>query len=222
MHFLDDDWDLQSFVPATRPVDGSHTASNLAEHIQSIAEKFGIRDKIVAVVHDEAANIVAATRQLSDSMEPQVCSAHMLQTCLRHAFASSKPVTKLLAEARKIATYFHHSALATSHLAARQTAAHQQPLAVMQDVATRWNSSFYMLKRLLELKLHIIAVLADPALTPKAEHRALSLKEKRWSIAEELMKILQPAEKATALLSGQQYLTVFVCVASCNVSLWSG
>eukprot|EP00117_Sycon_ciliatum_P035082 scpid56897/ scgid26660/ len=65
-----------------------------------------------------------------------------------------------------------------------------------------------MLKRLLHLKMHVTAVLADPALTPKPEHRALLLKEKRWAVAKELVTILKPAEKATALLSGQKYLTV--------------
>ena len=196
VHFLDANWDLQSFVLATRPIDGSHTAANIADHVQSIAVEFGIEEKIVAIVHDEAANMVAASRRL-DGMESQVCAAHMLQTCLRHAFASSKPIQNLLAEARKVATHFHHSALATGNLVARQTAANQNPLKLVQDVPTRWNSSYYMLKRLLELKLHVIAVLADPALTPKAEHRALLLKEKRWSIAEDLMRILRPAEKAT-------------------------
>ena len=77
--------------------------------------EFGIEEKIVAIVHDEAANMVAASRRL-DGMESQVCAAHMLQTCLRHAFASSKPIQKLLAEARKVATHFHHSALATGNL----------------------------------------------------------------------------------------------------------
>ena len=87
-------------------------------------------------------------------------------------------------------------------------------LQVIQDVPTRWNSSFYMLQRLVALKVHITAVLVDSVLTPSESHRALLLKQKYWSLAEELVKVLGPAEKATSLLSGQQYVT-----ASCTLPI---
>ena len=50
-------------------MNGSHTASNIAEHIRSIAAEFGIADKVTAMVHDEAANMVAAGQQLDKSSE---------------------------------------------------------------------------------------------------------------------------------------------------------
>ena len=54
--------------------------------------------------------------------------------------------------------------------------------------------------------MSVSAVLTDPVLTPKSDHRALLLKEKRWALAEELVSALRPYEKATSVLSGQQYL----------------
>ena len=210
VHFLNNSWELQSFVLATRPMDGSHTAANIAEHIRSIADEYGIADKITAVVHDEAANMVVAGRLLDWSSE--VCAAHRLQTCLRHAFDDSKPIKKLLAEARKVVAHFHHSCIATQHLLEKQKVHKPEgnPKKLVQDVPTRWNSSYYMLQRLVELKVSVSAVLTDPVLTPKSEHRALLLKEKRWALAEELVSALQLYEKATnvTVLSGQQYLTI--------------
>eukprot|EP00117_Sycon_ciliatum_P033640 scpid109614/ scgid25850/ len=68
---------------------------SVAEHIKSIAAEFGIADKVTAIVHDEAANMVAAGRKLDWSSE--ICAAHRLQTCLRHAFDDAAPTKKLLA-----------------------------------------------------------------------------------------------------------------------------
>ena len=231
VHWLDSNWQFKSFVLATRPLDGRHTADNLAKQFCSIMDEFKLTEKVAAIVHDEAANMVAASRlikeQLGTSCRSVACAAHMLQTCLRHTLDSSKPVQKLLADGRRLVSFFHHSSHASDNLNAAQLSYAkdnninmQQPLRVIQDVSTRWNSTYYMLKRLLDLRIHITAVLVDQAKTPKAEHRALLLKDKRWCTAEKVARILDPAEKATALLSGQQYLTAS-CVLPVMMSLKS-
>ena len=149
--------------------------------------------------------------------ESDVCAAHMLQTYLRHSFDSLQQIQKLLSQARKLVGHFHYSGLATEALCARQvihcnpsssSEVEQRPVKVIQDVSTRWNSIFYMLQRLVRLKLPIMAVLEDDSVTPKPEHRALLLKDKMWTLAEDLVRVLTPAERAPALLGGQTYVTV--------------
>ena len=53
-----------------------------------------------------------------------------------------------------------------------------------------------------------MAVLEDDTVTPKPKHRALLLKDKMWVLAEDLVKVLNPAERATTLLGGQNYVSV--------------
>ena len=86
VHFLSSEWKLRSFVLATRPLDGRHTADNLAKQFTEIVTEFGIAGKVIAVVHDEVPNMVAASRMLTEKLGVQgvVCAAHRLQTCLRH------------------------------------------------------------------------------------------------------------------------------------------
>ena len=62
-----------------------------------------------------------------------------------------------------------------------------------------------MLQCIVRLKL---PVLEDDSVTPKPEHRALLLKDKMWILAEDLVKVLTPTERATALLGSHNYVTV--------------
>ena len=219
-HFIDGNWSLQSYVLATRMFDGRHTAENVKEHLCTVVKEFVSLKKVSCVVHDEAANMVAAGRQLHEEIncESTLCAAHMLQTCFRHSFDSSQQIQKLLTRARRLVRHFHHSMLATEALYSHQltqsndrsstSTIEQKAVKVIQDVSTRWNSIYYMLQRLVGLKLPIMAALEDESVTPKPEHRALLLKDKMWALADDLVQVLNPAERATALLGAQSYVTL--------------
>ena len=65
-----------------------------------------------------------------------------------------------------------------------------------------------MLQWLVRLNLPINAVFEDELVTPKPEHHALLLKDKMWVLADDLAQVLSPAERATALLFAQSYVTI--------------
>ena len=144
-------------------------------------------------------HMVAARRQLDEEIncESTACAAHMLQTCLRHSYDSSQQIQKLLTRARKLVGHFHHSTLATEALYLHQltqsndrsstSTIEQKAVKVIQDISTQWNSIYYMLQRLVQLKLPIIAVLEDELVTPKPEHCALLLKDKMWALTDDLV-----------------------------------
>ena len=78
---------------------------------------------------------------------------------------------------------------------------------VIQDCPTRWNSTFYMLQRLVELRWPLTAVLADERVT-KPIYRNLDLKSEQWNLAEELVKVLHPIELATTFLSYEENVSI--------------
>ena len=78
---------------------------------------------------------------------------------------------------------------------------------LIQDVSVRWNSSYYMISRLLEQRWPVTATLSDPEVTQRAKH-FLDLKAEQWSLLEELEQALKPFECATVYLSGGSYVTL--------------
>lgn len=77
-----------------------------------------------------------------------------------------------------------------------QTQMRLDTLKLIQDVRTRWNSTFYMLERLLKLKVPLSATL--PLLDSPQEN----LTANEWLLVEDMVVILHPVEMVTKV--GQQ------------------
>ena len=77
---------------------------------------------VVATVHDEAANMVAAGRLLNEEIGwvSETCAAHRLQAAISHAINDVNAVDDLLSRARKLVGHFQHSAKAKEALTERQ------------------------------------------------------------------------------------------------------
>uniref|UniRef100_A0A8C4YW19 HAT C-terminal dimerisation domain-containing protein n=1 Tax=Gadus morhua TaxID=8049 RepID=A0A8C4YW19_GADMO len=203
---------MVSFVLCTKPLEDRHTAENIARWIEEVAEKFdfSLLDDVLAIVHDNAANVLKALRILEErqGVASLRCAGHTTQLIVNHAL-KEPCINKALGAARSLAGYFHSSDVATLKLKLKQeqmgTAQHK----LTQDVAVRWNSSYYMIKRLLEQRWPVTATLSDPEVTNAAKHY-LDMKPDQWSLLEELQQALEPFEQATVYLSGEAYVTVSV------------
>ncbi|XP_018375581.1 PREDICTED: zinc finger BED domain-containing protein 4-like [Trachymyrmex cornetzi] len=85
------------------------------------------------------------------------CTVHQIQLCVRAGIESEDYLLKII-EKNKIATHFNHSILAQDKLRKIQTQRlNQSSLAVIQDCPTRWNSTYYMMERLLKIKDSIVS-----------------------------------------------------------------
>ena len=145
---------------------GSHTGVRIAEQIEGAVRKFDIESgKVARVTHNQAANVNLAGEILWEELawENVSCSAHRLQLAIKGALEGhQRHLDRLLAKCRSLVGHFKHSALATSILDEKQRQLGiKQPLHVVQACATRWNSTFYMLHRLLQLKSPLVLMLAD-------------------------------------------------------------
>ncbi|GAA6106532.1 zinc finger BED domain-containing protein 1 [Tachysurus ichikawai] len=68
-HFINEDWELTSYNLTTMSLEDRHTAENIANWVEKAAEKFEISmANVIVVVHDNAANVVAALRILEEKV----------------------------------------------------------------------------------------------------------------------------------------------------------
>ena len=59
-HLIDGDWELKSYLLETFDFCLDYTAANISMELHRVVESWNIQDKVICVVTDNAANMVAA------------------------------------------------------------------------------------------------------------------------------------------------------------------
>ncbi|KAL7876928.1 hypothetical protein SRHO_G00035710 [Serrasalmus rhombeus] len=135
--------------------------------------------------------MMAAARQLPFQHMP--CVAHILQRSVTVCLDSCG-FNDVLAKCRKIVGHFRHK----GHL-------DQENEPLIQDVSTRWNSTLFMIRRLLKNKEAVKATL------DKQRHKLVLLSAAEWTELEKLAAILEPCRHVTDLLGGETYVSCSAC-----------
>ena len=102
------------------PLEEKHTAMNIASWIETAIEKFGIpriRSRIKVVVHDNAANVVAALKLMEErhGISSIRCAGHTLQLVVNQALKNPQ-INKSIGAARCLVEHFKKSEMASSKL----------------------------------------------------------------------------------------------------------
>lgn len=120
--------------------------------------------------------------------------AHTLQLAVHDGVLSQRSVSDCAAIGRKIVGHFCHSQLATSRLRDIQQELGMKTKMLQQDVATRWNSTFYMMKSLLGQKRALGVYGADHELPA-------CFSAHQWGLVENMTTLLTPFEQLTGEIS---------------------
>ena len=89
------------------------------------------------------------------------CAGHTLQLCVNAELKVNRSVDQAIAVACCLVPHFRKSKPSMRALKGRQTDIRTPRHCLIQDVSTRWNSTFFMIERLLEQRWPVTAVLAD-------------------------------------------------------------
>ncbi|XP_053556003.1 zinc finger BED domain-containing protein 4-like [Bombina bombina] len=195
-HYIDDNFKLLSSLLDCFSFTDRHTADNMAAELKNICEEWGITNKVVACVSDNASNIKAAIRQAG--WNHVACFAHTLNLIVSE---SLKHIQETVTKVKSVVESVNRSTVATERLKATQKQMGLEELKLKQDVVTRWNSTYYMLNRFSDQKEAIIGTpaLVNPSLP------TLTLDE--WEIIKEACEILKPFEEVTVEISADRYVT---------------
>ena len=114
-----------------------------------------------------------------------------------------------MATAKRLVGYFSHSALATQALHDHQRKIGvNRPLSLIQDVATRWNSTFLMVERLLKLRVSIYGVLYQDGIISSSDRAQFDLKDSVWKLLEDMLVVLEQFKEATEIFSSASKPTI--------------
>ena len=136
--------------------------------------------------------------------------ADSLKNAVKHSI-DKQSIQKILAKCRRLVGHFKHSALASDGLIKKQkTLGFKKSLCVVQEVAKRWNNTFYMMQRLVQLKQPIHLYLKDTI--TKVEMKSYILSDHQWSIMKSILSLLEGVDQVTTALSGERYSTLSWCL----------
>lgn len=193
-HWLDEEFGLQHRVLQMSHFRGPHTADNIRSVLSDLSVNWDIDTRIHLVLRDNGPNVVKA---INDSQYVgKGCYIHTMQLAVK-ASLKEQNVIDVIASVRKIVGHFNHSAAAQEKLTQIQKELKLPEHKLVQDVTTRWNSTFYMINRLIEQKRAISLYITDNPSTANLQQ----LTERQWEILRECITLLKPFEEVTKITS---------------------
>ena len=193
VHWLTEIFERKEAVLHVHPLPGSHSGEMLCREYDAMLSKWKINNEQVhLIVRDNASNMVKA---MSDGdFEDLGCFAHTLQLIINAGIFSQRAVTDLLAICRQIVGHFKRSPLAYDQLKSIQDRLQLKQHRLKQDVASRWNSTLYMLQVITEQKMALAAYT-----TEYGDVRQLT--NSQLDLAGKVVKVLGCVEQITKSIS---------------------
>lgn len=194
-HWVSEDYEYKHVVLHCKHFPGAHTGDNIKEIFLEMLGMWGIDLPTVhVVVRDNGKNIVKGCKEAN--MPSVSCFIHTLQLVVNDGIATQRAVTDLIAVSRKIVGHFNHSPAACAKLKDIQKELGVDIKKLIQDVTTRWNSTFYMLERLVEQKRVINLFLSENEVGT-----ITTLTSNQWNLITTLLNLLRPFEEITRQMS---------------------
>ncbi|KAL3977095.1 protein phosphatase 1L [Sarotherodon galilaeus] len=195
-HFVDESSTINTVVLGVQYFPNAHTAENIAQVKGSLMTEWAITDKVTCLVTDGAANMGACARELR--LKHAIYIAHTLNLVVKKALDQTPEVSDIRAKSKKIVGYFRSSTTAKERLSVVQEQLRKPQLKLIQEVETRWNSTYNMLQRLFEQREPVGAALAS--LTTDIP----PVSSEEFGIISECVVVLAPFNDATTELSQEK------------------
>ena len=182
------------FVLGCSQFEVAHTSAHILKEVKRQELSWGV--KFSGITTDNAANVAKA---MSEGEYLNIrCTSHTLNLVVKKALEdSSEAVRNVVKEARGIVAAFNRSPKNAELLRVHQRQHGTQVHELIQDMPVRWNSTFYMLERLIMLKSTINFL----SLTNNV---CKTLSHDEWNIAAEMVEVLGVFDLATRELSSER------------------
>ncbi|GES85576.1 zinc finger BED domain-containing protein RICESLEEPER 2-like [Rhizophagus clarus] len=209
LHYINSDWKLCNFLLDIIPFNISHTGINISNEIMRVLQEFNISNRIIALTTDNESAMVVCGREIASSFDNEFsmmtfshyrCAGHVLNLGVKQGL---KLVDAAVIKVRKLSKTIKKSTRINNALKQFCELKKIHHLKPILDIEIRWNSTYYMLKRFVELEPALNLLAADDELI-----KSLCPINSEWTAIKDTISLLEPLEKATRYLSGISYPTM--------------
>jgi hypothetical protein len=169
IHYIDQNWVLRRFLLDIIPFKVRHTGINMAAAITNVLNEFNLAGKALALTTDNESAMLVCGRKLSEEFEKELnnltfshyrCSAHILNLAVKQGM---EIVDQEIVEVRQLMSKIKNSVLLCDELRELCVIEKLEYLRPEIDIETRWNSTYYMLRKLqrMETALKMLAAKHD-------------------------------------------------------------
>lgn len=169
----------------------SHTAINILNFLTQVFKEWEIENSVVGIVRDNGADITAALN--ISKYEAYPCVAHTLQLVIKDGCMDHSKISNVVKKAKKLVGNFKKSSKNTKILKSLQKQLNLPEHRLIQEEATRWNTTFYMLKRLVEQKDALILMSGKPEVSLSVELTSDDFKTMKFAV--EMLEIFENATR---------------------------
>ena len=208
------EWKIRSILLSCLFLRESHTSANILMSLDEVLEEWNLcKSKVVACVTGSGSNVKKAVKDWIDESKHITCFAHSLNLVVKKSIEDVGNFKEILLKVRSIVQYFKQSGPAADEL--RRVQPEDHFLKVKQDVETRWNSSYLMLTRYIEIQDHINVALSHLSGAPSI------ITGSEREVIKDSLKIHKPFFSFTEEMSAEKVVTLskVIPVLYCLLSL---
>ncbi|KAI4465796.1 dna replication-related element factor isoform a [Holotrichia oblita] len=198
-HYISDDYTLTNYVIETVKLSDRHSPQHIAETLKNIIHNWKIN--VLVIVTDGSTKMVS-TIALLENVQHIKCFAHTLNVIIRESMHTFPEIQEIRKKCGDIIQYLRHSDNVNEVLQKLQENVSEPQLKLIPEVEIRWNSTYYMLQRFIDLKEILTAALL--ALKCDVEF----INDNEFQIIEDILKILKPFEEITVEMSREEYVNI--------------
>lgn len=210
-HFLEGT-NVISIDLTCKGLDSNHTGEFISSELKKVLDRWGIlSEKVISIVTDNGSNMVLGAQTTFPNKQIP-CFAHTLNL-VTTAGISTPDMDSVIKKIRKIVIFIKNSVINSDKLRKIQEESgipEGKVKKMVLDVKTRWNSTFYMVQRFLELLTVVSQILiydnSSPEMPTSSEIADLR----------QLESLLTPYEYATTEISGEKYVTISKIIPMVN------
>ena len=189
-HWLDNEWMLQKRIIHFKMLEYPHTGLNISHHLMEAIDAYSLRDKIMSMNFDNATSMTYSANLVKSQLNDVIldgdalhvrCICHVLNLCVKDGTQAIGPFYHKI---RNAIMSINSSNMRYQEWKGFCRQQRIKTIKIAPDCPTRWNSTYEMLSRAIEYKVHL-------TLFYNMKFPQNALLEDDWVNCEKYMQFLQ-------------------------------